>query len=98
MGYSQGVSVMCRWIAKRKIRCDHLLLYSGKIPTELTPDDFRHLHPTTKVAAFIGDSDPYLSQKDRQDFGKKMQELFPGLITITEYHGGHELKKELINL
>ncbi|MBT8282395.1 MAG: esterase, partial [Muriicola sp.] len=28
-GYSQGVSIAMRWVARKKIACDHLILYAG---------------------------------------------------------------------
>ena len=34
-GYSQGVSVALRYVAKRKIQCDQLVMHSGGIPKEL---------------------------------------------------------------
>jgi len=43
LGYSQGVSIATRWVASRKIDCSHLVLHSGGIPTELTPEDFKFL-------------------------------------------------------
>ena len=33
LGYSQGVSIATRWVAARKINCNHLILHSGGIPS-----------------------------------------------------------------
>ncbi|NQY07233.1 MAG: esterase, partial [Flavobacteriaceae bacterium] len=43
MGFSQGVSVATRWLAKRQIPCKQLILYAGKVPREFTPKDFDHV-------------------------------------------------------
>ena len=50
LGYSQGVSIATRWVAARKINCNHLILHSGGIPSELEPEDFSHLKKTSKVS------------------------------------------------
>jgi len=34
MGFSQGVSVITRWVAKRKIPANRLVIHSGSIPNE----------------------------------------------------------------
>lgn len=43
MGYSQGVSVVSRWVARKKIHCSKLILHSGALPKELKPADFEFL-------------------------------------------------------
>ncbi len=43
LGYSQGVSIATRWVASRKVQCNHLLLHSGGIPEELSIKDFEYL-------------------------------------------------------
>ena len=61
LGFSQGVSVAMRWMAKRKIRCHTLILYAGGIPKELTSKDFEYLHREfTKIKMVYGVHDGYL--------------------------------------
>ena len=43
VGYSQGVSVAMRYIARRQLQCNQLVLMSGGIPKELVADDFKFL-------------------------------------------------------
>ena len=40
LGYSQGVSVLMRYLAARQLHCDELIIHSGSIPNELTSQDF----------------------------------------------------------
>ena len=40
LGYSQGVSVALRYVAKRQINCSQLVIHSGGIPKELEAKDF----------------------------------------------------------
>jgi predicted esterase len=49
LGYSQGVSVAMRYVAKRKIQCAQLVLHSGGIPKELTKEDFAFYTGTIKL-------------------------------------------------
>jgi predicted esterase len=60
LGYSQGVSVVSRYLASRKLKCSHLVLMSGGIPKELKPDDFEYLKGETEVSMFYGTKDEYL--------------------------------------
>lgn len=96
MGYSQGVSVLCRWVAARKIQCKRLVLYAGKVPEELGAEDFGHLSQDTEVEFFIGDQDPYVTPAMRAGMEDHMQMLFGDRLKITEYVGGHSLIHTLI--
>lgn len=94
-GYSQGVSVITRWLASRKTNVTRLVLHSGGIPKELTPQDFSFLSKT-KVSLFYGTKDEYLNEKRIEEERKKAQSLFGKYIEITSFDGKHEVNRELI--
>jgi predicted esterase len=94
-GFSQGVSVATRWIAQRQIKCDTLLLYAGKIPREFSKSDFKNVNT---VKLIIGDTDAYVTPEILTDEKKYTNELFENRITHLSFKGGHELKREIINL
>jgi predicted esterase len=96
MGYSQGVSVLSRWVAQRKITCHRMLLYAGKIPGELTPSDFSHLSDTTPVEFYAGDTDAYLPVGMRPTLEEQLRWLFGRRVNLCYYEGGHELQAALI--
>ncbi|MEO0527508.1 MAG: esterase [Bacteroidota bacterium] len=97
-GYSQGVSIAARWVAKRKVDCHRLVLHSGGIPHELVEDDFTFLRDNhTEVDIIIGDKDPYLTPERIQAESKKIENLFQGRAKQLIFDGGHEIKKEIIN-
>lgn len=98
LGYSQGVSIASRWIARRKVACNALVIISGAFPKELTHKDFTFLPDTTKVVHILGDKDPYF-EKDKVDAEKvRVQEIFPQ-ITFKTHSGGHELDwKTLVDI
>jgi predicted esterase len=96
-GYSQGVSVATRWVAKRKLRCDRLILHSGGLPRELKAEDFSFLSENgTKVTAIVGDNDEYIDAEILKSEAQRMETLFDGQAEQIIFEGKHEVKKELL--
>lgn len=97
-GFSQGVSIAARWVAKRKLKCDHLVLYAGEIPHELTRDDFKFTgHDRTKITIIVGNKDEYLTEQRLKNISERIQSVFEGRADQLVFEGGHEVKKEIIN-
>ena len=97
LGYSQGVSVVTRYVAKRKFRCDQMVLLSGGIPKELDNHDFKFLEGKTKVSLIYGIQDEYLNEEFMVDARKRFYKLFGNTASIITFDGKHEVKKEAIN-
>lgn len=98
LGYSQGVSVALRYVAKRQLQCSQIVLMSGGIPKELKVDEFRFLRPTTKVSLIYGDKDEYLDEDRILQEKNRAFELFGHLdLNIIPFEGTHEVKKEILN-
>lgn len=97
LGYSQGVSIATRWVAKSQLKCDHLVLYAGGIPTELMAADFEFLASNkTKITALVGDQDEYMNAERLRQESEKMELLFHGRAKQIIFEGKHEIKKELL--
>ncbi|NNE02540.1 MAG: esterase [Eudoraea sp.] len=96
-GYSQGVSIAARWVAKRKIQCDHLILYGGGLPRELMPEQFLFLKNKCQVKFLVGNKDEFIQEERLTLEKKRIEELFHGDAHLQIYEGGHELQKKLIN-
>lgn len=97
-GFSQGVSIATRWVAQRKLKCNHLILYAGGIPRELRPDDFSFMNENnTKVTVLVGNNDEYLNEEKLKIESKNIAALFKGRAEQIIFEGGHEVKKELIS-
>jgi len=97
-GFSQGVSIAARWVAKNQLKCHHLVLYAGGIPKELTKKDFDFLeHNNTKVTSLVGDKDEYITPEILRSESKKIKVLFNGRADQHVFKGTHELKKQLIS-
>lgn len=96
MGYSQGVSVATRWVARNKIACSKLILHSGGLPKELRPEDFQFLK-NTEVALVYGTKDEYLNEERLTSERARAKKLFGDKMRIISFEGGHEVKKEIIS-
>lgn len=95
LGYSQGVSVATRWIARRKIKCHELIMHSGKVPSELTAEDFEFLKKTNFTFIY-GTEDEYLKNGIVKVEEEHLKEIFPHNLEIKTYKGGHEVNTKLI--
>lgn len=97
LGFSQGVSIALRWLAKTQLNCHHVVLYAGGIPKELKPSDFDFLQANkTKITAVVGDSDEYLTPERQARETNILHQLFKGRAQQLTFGGGHEIKKEIL--
>lgn len=96
MGYSQGVSIITRWLAKSKVPCDYLLLHSGAIPKELTSEDFSFLSVDTPVTYLYGNQDEYINEARKTEQQLKGTELFGDRLNVEAFDGVHEVNTEFL--
>ena len=96
LGYSQGVSVAMRWLASRKLNVDTLVIHSGGIPKELSPQDFEFL-TTTQVELWYGTEDEYLTEKRIYEETRRAKEMFGEALKIIPFEGKHVVNRALIN-
>lgn len=94
-GYSQGVSVAMRYIARRQLQCHKLVIHSGGIPKELTPEDFSFLNAETTL--IYGTQDEYLNSERIQHETNRVHELFGNDVIIVPFEGKHEVNIAFIN-
>lgn len=96
LGYSQGVSVISRWVAQRKLRPAQLVIHSGKVPAELTAQDFEHL-AGCKISHIYGKKDKLLDQINPDDQKKNLERLFPSSPKTFVFEGGHEMSRKALS-
>jgi len=97
LGYSQGVSVAMRYIVKRQLYCNHLVLMSGGIPKELIAEDFNFLNGKAKVSLIYGTKDEYMNEKRMAHEKQRIYELFGNDVNIISFEGAHEVNKNILN-
>jgi len=88
LGFSQGVSIVTRWMAKRKILCNHLVIHSGSIPTEFDASNFSYL-PNLKTTIIYGDKDEYLTPSKIEAQLTYAQSIFPNSPELIKFNGRH---------
>lgn len=93
-GYSQGVSVAMRYVAKRQLHCSQLILHSGGIPKELQPEDFSFLK--AKITMIYGTEDEYLNDERIANETNKANQLFDNKVTILPFEGKHIVNTNII--
>lgn len=96
IGYSQGVSIVTRWMARNQIDCDTLLLHSGGIPTELRSADFNYMKDKTNVLYHYGTADPYITTQRLEEEVSKAQALFKNRVQFVAFEGKHEVNTEFL--
>jgi len=96
LGYSQGVSIATRWIASRKINCNHLVLHSGGIPVELKPENFTFLKEEVPVTYLYGNKDQYITEARKTEEIIKGNNLFGNHLKVEVFEGIHEVDKDFI--
>lgn len=96
LGYSQGVSVALRYLAKKKVNCDKLIIHSGGIPKELESQDFKYLNPNCKVYLVYGNNDEFLTKERLKDEFEKANSLFPKQLEICSFEGRHIVNVDFI--
>lgn len=96
-GYSQGVSVAMRYMARRQLQCHQLVLHSGGIPKELKVEDFAYLEEDTKVKLIYGTEDEYLNTARIEEESARAINLFGDRVTILPFEGKHVVNVDYIN-
>jgi len=97
LGYSQGVSVAMRYMAKRQLQCNQLVLHSGAIPKELMAEDFEYLSKNTQVKLIYGTADEYLDIGRIKLESARAFELFGDRVTVLPFEGKHVVNVDYIN-
>lgn len=95
LGYSQGVSVVTRYIKSRKLQCAQLILHSGGLPKELVTEDFKFLN--AKTSLIYGTEDEYLNQERIAYETERAKIVFGKNVTIIPFKGKHVVNTHIIN-
>ena len=96
-GFSQGVSIITRFLVKRKIVPSVLALYAGGIPNELKKEDFDYLDwNRTKIKLIYGDKDQFLTPIRLNRELEKVAYLFEGKAEIIKFDGDHEILPKIL--
>ncbi len=88
IGFSQGVSTVCRWLNATRIKVHGLILWAGSIPNEiqLTNPYFQ----TFKTYFVVGNSDEFIKEEQISEYESML--IKSGIpFQLIRYEGKHQL-------
>ncbi len=95
LGFSQGCSTICRWIAERNPAYSALLLCSGSIPDDLDYTKFKTAIEKSPAHYLLGNADPFIGEKDVLAFEDRIKvNQLP--LQVHRFKGEHALNLHLI--
>jgi len=95
LGFSQGVSVVTRWLAYRKITCSALVLHSGSVPKNLSAIDFSHIK-AMQTYLIYGTEDEFLTSEKLEQELEFVKSLFGENLQTLPFDGKHIICDEAL--
>jgi predicted esterase len=95
LGFSQGVATVSRWLALGSTRADHVILWSGTLPTDVAPDDSGQIFAGARLTVVLGDTDPLV---DSARISGELDKLDSAGVAydVVRFGGGHELNADTL--
>lgn len=90
LGFSQGVATVTRWLSHGRTRAEHLVLWSGRIPSDLFPLGPAHPLRHVELDIVTGDHDEFATA----EVLREQRELVTGAMLAPRWHthpDGHRL-------
>jgi predicted esterase len=90
LGFSQGVSTVCRWLAASELRADRLVMWSGSIPPELDLSAWSMRLHGASITLVAGDSDEIVPAAATTAEAERLSVAGVGY-TLQRFDGGHTI-------
>ena len=90
LGFSQGVSTVCRWLEQVSVKAHRLILWAGSIPQELDLWKIKAHYPDLEVFIVVGTKDRYANPALIRDDEARL-EKFELHYRKVRFEGKHEL-------
>jgi predicted esterase len=97
LGFSQGTATVCRWATNGNIEFDHLVIWAGLVPPEITRERAQKHLKNKKVDVVYGNLDPYLTDSTVTKIQNHIQALEIDY-ELHEFEGVHEIDKSVLKL
>ncbi len=95
LAFSQGVSVMTRWLSSRKILISTMVLWAGGYPKDVAEDAWHYLPNGSSIYCVVGHQDEYLNAKRVQSEQAIIRARHPDVI-FHWFDGGHEIPEPVL--
>lgn len=94
LGFSQGVSIMMRWLSYSQQKVYKVILWAGILPEELHKEDYVSLY-SSKIRSVVGNQDHFVTPIIAKEQFSKLTQYFNDYMPIT-YTGVHRIKRKLL--
>ncbi|MEL6357577.1 MAG: phospholipase [Bacteroidota bacterium] len=94
-GFSQGCATTMRWMLREQPNFDHLWLWAGQVPEDVSYDEVREHWNTKQLHAFFGAKDPLISP-DRLKLLRRFITESGLQIQEHTYEGDHRVIREVL--
>jgi predicted esterase len=95
LGFSQGVATVCRWLARGSARADRLVLWGGRIPTDIFPLPASNPLRTVALTLVVGASDEFVTPLAVAEQEKRLRDE-KLVYELRRYEGGHALDEGVL--
>jgi predicted esterase len=95
LGFSQGVATVCRWLARGSARADRLILWGGRMPSDIFPLPANSPVRAAALTLVFGVGDEFVTPlaAAEQEARLRDEKL---VYDIRRYDGGHSLDEGIL--
>jgi predicted esterase len=95
LGFSQGVATVCRWLARGAARAERLVLWGGRLPTDLFPLPIDSPLRSTRLILVAGERDEWVTATVIAEQAAMLRDA--GLsYELRRFPGGHTIDEDLL--
>ncbi|MBL4754100.1 MAG: dienelactone hydrolase family protein [Flavobacteriales bacterium] len=95
LGFSQGTAAVTRWLTKRDVAADNVVIWAGEIPDDIDFQKFKKILNNKPVQIVVGDSDEFISEKVLEHFELYLKSKSVAY-QLHRYVGGHKISEPLL--
>ena len=95
LGFSQGTATICRWIVRKNIKPDNLILWGGRVPPDIDYPKFKQSISNAKFFLVVGEKDKYIDEEKIKNEEEALNK-FEIPYMLIRYKGGHEISKDVL--
>lgn len=98
LGFSQGVAAVCRWVLKKNVGFEKLVLWAGIFPPDLNTDFSFSIDALKEKSVIIvyGDKDPFLKEEHKNEMSEFIK-IKPDIKMIS-FDGGHDIDPDTLKI
>jgi predicted esterase len=96
-GFSQGGATASRYGAYGSLSFDHLVLWAGMFPPDISKEEIEHWKPETRITYFTGNQDPYLKEGMVEQQEHTIKNVVGKPPRLIRFEGDHRVVPDLLS-